>query len=62
MSVSGEEQRGGERIPSRLCVVSTEPNMELDSMNRGISEPEPESRVGRLTDGAAQELLKHCFF
>ena len=31
-----ERERGKERIPSRLCTVSTEPYMELSLMNREI--------------------------
>ena len=29
-------ERGRERIPSRLCAVSVEPDVGLDPMNRGI--------------------------
>ena len=31
-----ERERGRERIPSRFCPVSTEPDVGLDSMNREI--------------------------
>ena len=30
------KERGRERIPSRLCMVSTEPAVGLDPMNREI--------------------------
>ena len=29
-------ERGGERIPSRLCVVSAEPNARLELANREL--------------------------
>ena len=32
----GEVERKGDRIPSRLCTVSTEPDAGLEFMNREI--------------------------
>ena len=32
-----ERERGRERIPSRLCSVSTEPNVELELTNHEIT-------------------------
>ena len=32
----GDSEREGERIPSRLCAVSTEPDMGLEPTNREI--------------------------
>lgn len=34
----GERERGRERIPRRLCVVSAQPHMGLDHMNLGYSD------------------------
>ena len=41
--------RWREKIPSRLCAVSAEPDVGLDSQTMS-SWPEPKSSVGCLTD------------
>ena len=48
-----ETGRERERIPSRLCTVSTEPNVGLDPTTLG-SWPEPKPRVRCLTNWAIQ--------
>ena len=51
-------ERGRERIPSRLCPVSTEPDVGLKLMNREIMTAETKSWVcDRLSHRAASENL-----
>ena len=45
----GQRKRGGERVPSRLCPVSSELDVGLDPANH-----EPQSRAGCSTDQASQ--------
>ena len=53
-----QHEWGRERIPSRQCAVSTEPNVGLKLMKLWDHEPkprpEPKPRVGYLTDWATQ--------
>ena len=50
--------RGTEKIPSRLCTVSTEPNAGLEPTNRDIM---TWAKVGRLTDWATQGPFTRVF-
>ena len=43
------EREGEKKIPSRLCAVSAEPDVGLDSQTMS-SWPEPKSSVGCLTN------------
>ena len=36
MGREGQRERERERVPSRLCPISTEPNAELEPMNHEI--------------------------
>ena len=47
------EGQGGERIPSSLCPVSAEPDVEIELINRETM-TWAETRAERLTDGAIQ--------
>ena len=53
-------ERGRERIPSRLCTVSTEPDVGSNSQTVR-SWREPKSRVQRLTNWATQVPLNKYF-
>ena len=53
-------KRRRERIPSRLCTVSTEPDVGLNHMT-ARSWPEPKSRVGHLPEWATQVPLQKIF-
>ena len=55
-------EREKERIPSRLCTISAEPDVGLEHMNCEIM---TQAEVGRLTDGATQvptQFLKKILY
>ena len=52
-------ERGGQRIPSRLCIDSRELDMELELTNHKIT-TQAEIKVRRLTDSATREPLLFC--
>ena len=59
----GRAERGRERIPSRLCSVSTEPDEGLDLRTAGL-QPEPMSRIGcdwATRAPPASSALSHLF-
>ena len=51
----GLRDREGERIPSRICTISIEPDAGLEPTNREIR---TWAKVGHLTDGTTQVPLK----